>query len=294
MLRGAEHVLGGALGERGEAAKLVHEGIGRGLEPAVRDAGGRDAPFERFPAREPARTHDHVLGACDPDHVQEPYRAARSGDHADALLREPDDGGLGHDPEVARERQLEGDPEAVAADGRDDRLAAALRRGHVAGQLGDVLRAPLEEPRDLAAAREVLPLRPEDHDPHVRVPVQLLEHQADLLALRHPHDVEGRAGEHHVRPLALRVDLHPEAVQLLDEARDRAPKSSLHPSSPAARPILSRPPIAVRAPAPCSGLRLPPRPAHPPSEARPLCRSIRAGAGRRRRLETFEPDEAPG
>ena len=164
----------------------------------------------------------------DPDHVQEPDGAARARDHADALLRQPDDGGLGDDPEVAREAELEGDPEAVSADSRDDRLAAAFRGGDVAGELGDVLRASLEEPRDLAAAREVLALGPEHHDTHLRVPVELLEHEAELVALGHPHDVEGRAVEHHVRPLALGVDLHPEAVEPLDDARDGAPEDSLH------------------------------------------------------------------
>ena len=58
------------------------------------------------------------------------------------------------------------------------------------------------------------------------VAVQRLEHRAELVALAHGHDVEGRAVEHDVRALARMVDLDPKAVEVGRELRGRRLRSS--------------------------------------------------------------------
>jgi hypothetical protein len=50
-------------------------------------------------------------------------------------------------------------------------------------------------------------------DAHARILVEGLEHQPELVALRHRHDVERRPVEDHVGALARRIDLDAEAVE---------------------------------------------------------------------------------
>ena len=75
------------------------------------------------------------------DQAREPLRAAGAGDHAEPDLGEAELRVVGGDPEVARERELEADAEAEAADLGDHRLRAALGGGDVPGEPREVLRA---------------------------------------------------------------------------------------------------------------------------------------------------------
>src|SRR5262249_44995144 len=117
------------------------------------------------------------------------------------------------DAEVAGERELETDAEAITAIGRDHRLGAARRRGDVPGEARDGLRARLHEALDIAAARKMLAGGAQHDDPYPRVLFERLEHQPKLVALRHGDDVERRAIEGHVGALARGVDLDAKALE---------------------------------------------------------------------------------
>ena len=113
------------------------------LEFGVGHAVGGDAPVEGLLAGDAARAHHDVLGARDADHLLQARRAAGAGDLAELLLGQRVERGLGGDAEVAGQRELEADAEAVAAVGGDHRLAAARRRGDVPGELATRARARL-------------------------------------------------------------------------------------------------------------------------------------------------------
>src|SRR5579863_1730684 len=139
VLGGVEQRLGGALRERREAAQFVDQSIRRRFELVVRYAFGGDAPVVGLLGRNALASHHDVLGAGDADDLLQPRRTARARDLAEPLLRQGVKAGLRDEAEVAGERNLEADAEAVAAIGDDHRLGAARRRGDVPIKLGDVL-----------------------------------------------------------------------------------------------------------------------------------------------------------
>src|SRR2546425_13352787 len=55
--------------------------------------------------------------------------------------------------------------------------------------------------------------RAHDDDAHARILVKRLEHEAQLLALRHRHDVERRPVEDYVGAFARGIDLDAEAIE---------------------------------------------------------------------------------
>ena len=97
---------------------------------------------------------------------------------------------VGRDAEVARERELEPDPEDVALEPCDHRLRAALRRGDVLRELRDHPRRARQEPRDVAAGGELAARAGQHHEPHRLVPVELGEDGGELVARGHRDAVE--------------------------------------------------------------------------------------------------------
>ena len=87
-------------------------------------------------------------------------------------------------------------------------------RGDVPSELGNVLRARLHEATDIATAGEMLALAAHDDHADARILVQRLEGQAQLVALRHRHDVVGRTAQNDVGALMRLVDLDLEPVEL--------------------------------------------------------------------------------
>src|SRR4051794_11660443 len=71
-------------------------------------------PFESAEAGDPARAHDDVLGAGDPDHLLQAGGPARARDHAEPLLGQRVNRIFGDQAEVAGQRQLERDAKAIA------------------------------------------------------------------------------------------------------------------------------------------------------------------------------------
>src|SRR5690606_6195115 len=144
---------------------------------------------------------------------------AGAGYHPDPNLRKRHLRGLTDDPEVARERELEADAEAIAADRGDHRFRAPLRRGDVLVELRDSLLARFHEAGNVTAAAEMLPLAADDDDADPLVVIQLVDHRGDLWALGHAHDVERRPVQHDVRPLRLGRDLDTKSVEIGKQAR---------------------------------------------------------------------------
>src|SRR5581483_6873354 len=143
---------------------------------------------------------------------------AGAGDLPELLLGQRVKRGLGGEAEIAGERDLEADAEAVAAVGGDHRLLASRRRGDVPGQLGNVLRARLQEALDVAAAGEMLAVCAQHDHAHFRMRVQRLEGATQLVALRHAHHVERRAGEDDVAAFARGVHFDAKAVGLVEQS----------------------------------------------------------------------------
>jgi len=106
------------------------------------------------------------------------------------------------------------DAEAVATVGDDHRLGAARWRRDVPGELRDVFGTRLHETADVAAAGEMLALRPQHDDANARILVERLERQPELIALRHRHNVIGRAAKDNVGTLMRFIDLDLEPVEL--------------------------------------------------------------------------------
>ena len=77
-----------------------------------------------------------------------------------------------------------------------------------------MLGARFHEAADIAAAGEVLALAAHHDDTHARIFVQRLEGQPELVALRHRHDVIGRASKDDVGALMRLVDLDLEPIEL--------------------------------------------------------------------------------
>jgi hypothetical protein len=209
-----EKLLGRALGDRGEAAQLVHECVHGRFQLVVGDAFRGDPPFQRLAARNALRAHHDVLRTGDADDLLQPGRSAGARNLPELLFGQCVPARLRDDAEVAGERNLESDAKAVAPVGGDHRLRAARRGGDVPGELGDVLGRCLQESPYVAAGGEVLSLGPQNDHAHPRILVERLEHTADLVALAHRDRVHRRAGEDHVGALAPGVDLDAEPVQV--------------------------------------------------------------------------------
>ncbi len=209
-----KQLLGGALGQRRERPELVDQLVGRGFQVLVGDAFGDDAPFQGLAGLDALRAHHDVLGPGDADHLLQPRRTARSRDLAELLLGQRVLRGFRGDAEVAGERQFEADAEAIAAIGDDHRLGATSGRSNVPGKLGDRLGRCLHEAADIAAAGKILSDRTHHDDAYAVVLIECLEHQPELVALRHRHHVERRAVEDDVGAFMRFVDLDLEAVEL--------------------------------------------------------------------------------
>ena len=135
------------------------------------------------------------------------------GNLAELLLRQRVKRGVGRNPEVAGERQFKPDPETIPAVGDDHRLRAARRRRDVPGKLGDLLGRCFHEAADVTPAGKMLADRADHDNPHALIFVQCLEHEPQLVALRHRDDVERWAVENDVGALAHLVDFDLETVE---------------------------------------------------------------------------------
>src|SRR5260370_14341754 len=71
----------------------------------------------------------------------------------------------------------------------------------------------LEEPLDVATTGEMLADRAQHDDAHPLILIERLEHQAQLIALRHLDHVERRAMQHDIGALLLAVEFDLEAVE---------------------------------------------------------------------------------
>src|SRR6202022_1249904 len=96
-------------------------------------------------------------------------------DLAETLLGKGVKAGFRDQAEIAGQRQFEADAEAIAAAGSNDRLTAARRRGDVPGEARDMLGRGIEKAADLAAARKMLPFRPQYDDADPRIGVARLD-----------------------------------------------------------------------------------------------------------------------
>ena len=172
------------------AGELVEETRDRRLELVGRHHLRDESERERLLGAESPTAHDDVLRAAEADEAREALCAAAPGDHPDRHLREAELEVVGGDPEVARERELEPDAEAVPVECRDHRLRAALRRRHVVGEARDVPGRPLEESRDVTARREGFARAPRTTKRIVVVAIELLEDAAQLVARVHGDPVE--------------------------------------------------------------------------------------------------------
>ena len=97
---------------------------------------------------------------------------------------------VGGDAEVARERELEPDAEGIAAQPRDHRLRAALRRGDVPGQPRQLLGLASQEAGDVAAGGERRARAGQDDEADGVVGAELLEHAGELVAREHRDAVQ--------------------------------------------------------------------------------------------------------
>ena len=208
-----EQALGRSLGQGREPAQFGGQGVRGRFQLLVRDDFRDDAPLARLPAGDALRAHDDVLRPRDADHLLEARRAAGAGNLAQALLGEGVERRLRGDAEVAGERDLEADPEAVAAIGGDDGLFAPRGRGDVVGQLRDVLGRCFQKAANEAARGEVRAESAEHDHPHPVVAVETLERGAHLLALPHRNGVHVAAVKNDVAALPVRVHLDREAVE---------------------------------------------------------------------------------
>src|SRR5439155_21955936 len=95
-------------------------------------------------------------------------------------------------------------------------LGAARGVSNDPWELRDMIGACLQETDDVAAAGEMLSLPPQHDDANVRILIERLECQPELIALRHRHDVMGRASKDDVGALMRLVDLDLEPIQLCE------------------------------------------------------------------------------
>ena len=137
------------------------------------------SPGLRLGRRDAPPAHDDVLRARGADHLDEPRGAAGAGDHPERQLGQRELRVVARHAEVAGQRELEADAEAVAVQLRDHRLRAALGRADVDVQVRERLGVALHEHADVAARREGLVARAAQHDDaHGVVVAELAEHAA--------------------------------------------------------------------------------------------------------------------
>src|SRR5262249_54792566 len=84
---------------------------------------------------------------------------------------------------------------------------------HVPGKPGDVLGRRLQKSLDVAAAGEMFPRGTQHNDANAPILVQCLEHEAELIALRHGDNIEGRAIEDDVGTLACGIGLDTKCIE---------------------------------------------------------------------------------
>src|SRR5712691_8168890 len=218
-----QHALGHRQRQRRERGQLVDQRVDGLVKLAGRDDLGDEPEGERLGGRDAPSPHDRVLGAAEPDQAREALRAARAGDHPELDLGERELDVVGGDTEVAGERQLEPDPEGIAAQLCDHRLGAALGRGDVPGEARQPLRLDLEEAGDVSAGGERFARAREDDEADVVVGAELGEEVPELVAradrdpVQLPWYVERDRGN-----AAVCVPLEPEPVVV----RHRAEASS--------------------------------------------------------------------
>ena len=150
--------LRGAEGERrslGPACGLLERDR---VHPVGRDHAVGESDRERLLRADVAAGEDHLPGTCEPDQPGQPLGPTRAGDDPEPDLGQAELRVLGHDAEVARERELAPAAERVAVDGRQHRFrdllqvaARLLERRDVRIDLG---RAPLGHRLDVRAGGE--------------------------------------------------------------------------------------------------------------------------------------------
>jgi hypothetical protein len=113
--------------------------------------------------------HDQLLGVAEPDDGRQTRAAAHVGQQSHPHLHDPGHGVLGHDAEVAGERELERAAERSAVDLADRRLRHLLQqvpplqdRAPVVAQVGRVLRQ-LAQVVEVHSRREQRPLAAHYH-----------------------------------------------------------------------------------------------------------------------------------
>src|SRR6202035_2558586 len=188
-------LLRAALRQWRKAAQLFGQPIARRFKFVIGDAVGRNTPLIGLPTRKAPRAHHNVLGPRDADHLLQARGAARTRDLAETLLGKGIKASFRDQAEIAGQRQLDPNAEAIAAAGSNDRLTAARRGGDVPGEARDMLGRGMEKAADLAAARKMFPFRPQYDDADPRIGVERLEHGTQLLTLGHRDDIELRPVE---------------------------------------------------------------------------------------------------
>ena len=129
------------------------------------------------------------------------------------LFRQRVEAGFRNDAEIAGQRDFETDAEAVAAIGDDHRLRATRWGRDVPGELGNMLGRGFHEAFDVAAAGKMLANGAQHDHADMLVLVERLEHEPQLVALRHLDHVERRAVKDDIRALLSGVQFNLEAVE---------------------------------------------------------------------------------
>ena len=111
---------------------------------------------------------------------------------AKLLLRQRVEAGFRDDPEIAGQRDLEADAEAVAAIGGDHRLAAARGAAMFQASLETCSGEASRKPLMLPPLEKCSPDGAQHDHAHAFVLVERLEDEPQLIALRHRDDVERR------------------------------------------------------------------------------------------------------
>src|SRR3712207_2111177 len=150
-------------GEGAVRAYLGGEGARRRERLALADDPVDEAHTLRLLGVDAPAGEDQLLGERRAYEAREPLGAAHAGEDTEAHLREAEEGVLGGDPYVARNRDLAAAPEGEAVDGGYRRHGAAVEQGHRG--VTD-LREPLRLQRAHPAHRR--DVRPRDKRPVAR------------------------------------------------------------------------------------------------------------------------------
>src|SRR4051812_44251105 len=179
-------VAGQPLGDRRAIGDLAGDRQ-RGLEQLPRgDAAGREACRNGLLTGQTPPPQDHLHRHRLPDRPNEPLRAARAGDDAEARLGQAEARIVGRDDDVARERELAAAAEHPALAGCHGRRRALLQR---LPQRGATTRQELDarharELVDVGAGREGRALAADHDRADRRVCVEAVERRDELLEER--------------------------------------------------------------------------------------------------------------